>query len=76
MAEHHRTIVERLERMTSALKVEELAELLAVTPAHLYSLASRGLMPSMRIAGAIRLDPQEIAVWLRSRTVKSYKSSA
>jgi excisionase family DNA binding protein len=61
------TIIEKIEGRTSALKVGEVAELLEVTPQHIYSLASRGLIPSLRIAGAIRLDPQELALWLRNR---------
>jgi len=55
------TIIERIEKRTPALKVGKVAELLEVTPQHIYSLASRGLIPSLRIEGAIRLDPQEIA---------------
>jgi hypothetical protein len=41
-----------------------------VTPQHLYRLASAGLIPCFRIEGAIRLDPQEVATWLRSRQPK------
>jgi hypothetical protein len=55
------SMIERIEKRTSALKVGEVAEMLEVTPQHIYSLTSRGLRPSLRIEGAMRLDPQEIA---------------
>jgi excisionase family DNA binding protein len=61
------TLLQNIENRQGALKVKELAALLEVTPAHIYKLISRGIMPSVRIAGAIRLDPVEIAAWLRER---------
>jgi excisionase family DNA binding protein len=69
------TIIEKIEKRTSALKVGEVAELLEVTPQHIYSLASRGLIPSLRIEGAVRLDPQEIAAWLRNRKEQPCRTS-
>jgi excisionase family DNA binding protein len=59
------TILENIEQRGSALKVKELAALLKVTPQHIYKLIALGIVPSVRIAGAIRLDPAEIAGWLR-----------
>jgi excisionase family DNA binding protein len=38
--------------------------LLEVTPQHIYKLASSGRMPSIRVARAIRFDPQQVANWL------------
>ena len=64
------TLIDKIEKRTSALKVEDLAQLLEVTPSHIYSLAARGIIPSLRIAGAVRLDPHQIAAWLRNRTGK------
>jgi len=68
------TILEQIEQRSSALKVNELAEMLQVTPQHIYRLASAGLIPCFRIEGAIRLDPQEVAGWLRSRQPKAVRS--
>lgn len=62
------TIIEKIEQKKSALRVSEVAKMLDVTPQHIYSLASRGLIPYLRISGAIRLDPQEVALWLRSKS--------
>lgn len=67
------TIIEKILRHTSALRVREAAEMLGVTPQHIYSLASRGRIPSLRIEGAIRLDPQEFAAWLRDNAAKHGK---
>jgi excisionase family DNA binding protein len=61
------TIVETIEHRKSALKVKELADLLKVTPQHIYKLIALGVLPSVRIAGAIRLDPAEIAGWLKKK---------
>jgi excisionase family DNA binding protein len=68
------SILEQIEQRASALKVNELAEILQVTPQHLYRLASDGLIPCFRIAGAIRFDPHDIAEWLRSRQPKTVRS--
>jgi len=61
------SLMQNIESRHAVLKVKELADLLQVTPAHIYKLISRGVLPSVRIAGAIRLDPAEIAEWLRER---------
>lgn len=61
------SIIEKIEKHSSALKVGELARLLGVTPQHIYRLASEGLIPCFRIEGAIRLDPYEVAKWLKNR---------
>jgi excisionase family DNA binding protein len=61
------SIIEQIEQRSSALKVGELAALLQVTPQHIYKLASAGQIPFFRVEGAIRLDPQEIAGWLRDK---------
>ncbi len=69
------TIIEKIEKRTSAFKVAEVAKLLDVTPQHLYSLISRGVLPSLRIDNAIRLDPHELAAWLCGRTEKIPRAS-
>ena len=55
-----------LDARTSALKVEELAEILSVSPKTLYRKIRRRLIPSFRIGTAVRLDPRRIAEWLRT----------
>ena len=68
------TIIEQIEQRSSALKVNELANILQVTPQHIYRLASQGLIPCFRIEGAIRLDPQELAISLKSKQPKTIRS--
>lgn len=58
------SLVERLKSQTKVLRAAELASLLEVTPQHIYKLAASGKMPSIRVARAIRFDPQQVAIWL------------
>jgi excisionase family DNA binding protein len=60
-------LIEQLEARKGAMKVAELCELLGVDDKHLYRMAARGSMPSFRVGGAVRFDPQEVAKWLRSK---------
>ncbi len=62
-------LVETLKSRTGALKVAEIAKLLSVTPQHIYRMAAQGSIPSIRISGSVRFDPDEVAAWLqRKRT--------
>ena len=74
MREESMTILEQIEHRSTALRVNELAEMLQVTPQHIYRLASAGLIPCFRIEGAIRFDPQEVAAWLRSRQPRTVRT--
>jgi excisionase family DNA binding protein len=60
-------LVETLKSRTGALKVAEIAELLSVTPQHIYKMAARGSIPSIRISGSVRFDPDEVAAWLQRK---------
>lgn len=51
-----------------AWNASELAHLLDLSPKHIYRLAKEGRMPSIRIGGAIRFDPQATANWLEMKT--------
>lgn len=59
-------LVQILEARRQALRVSEVAHLLCVTPQHIYKLAANGLLPSLRVSGAIRFDPQDLANWLKA----------
>ena len=59
------SLVEMLERQTKVLRARDVARLFEVTPQHIYKMAATGRIPSFRVAGAIRFDPQELAAWLR-----------
>jgi len=64
-------LVEILEGRRQALRVNEVANLLCVTPQHIYKMAARGVLPSLRIAGAIRFDPQDLVNWLKTKENQS-----
>ena len=58
-------LIQELEGRHGAMKVSELTELLGVDDKHIYRMAARGQLPSFRVGGAVRFDPQEVANWLR-----------
>jgi len=60
-------LVETLKNKTGALKVAEIAKLLGVTPQHIYKMAAAGTIPSFRISGSVRFDPDDIAAWLQAK---------
>lgn len=62
------TIIQRLQKMARMLTVDELAEMLAISPKTLYAKAKAGTIPVTRLAGALRFDPALIADWLQERT--------
>lgn len=55
-----------IEHRHKALTVSELADILSLSKQQIYSLVQRGQIPSIKIAGSIRLDPVATANWLRS----------
>ena len=60
-------LIEKLEARSGAMKVAELCDLLGVDDKHIYRMAARGSLPSFRVGGAVRFDPQEVAKWLRAK---------
>jgi excisionase family DNA binding protein len=60
-------LVETLKNRTGALKVGEVAKLFGVTPQHIYKMAACGSIPSFRISGSVRFDPDEVAAWLKEK---------
>lgn len=57
-------------RRRTAWTAEELAEVLSLSRKHIYKLAKKGRMPSLRIGGAIRFDPHATAAWLESKAIQ------
>lgn len=57
-------------RRRTAWTAEELAEVLSLSRKHIYKLAKKGRMPSLRIGGAIRFDPHTTATWLESKAIE------
>jgi excisionase family DNA binding protein len=68
-------ILHILESKGQALKAAELAELLRVTPQHIYRMAADGTIPSFRIGSAVRFDPKFVAEWLRGKMPQTVVSA-
>lgn len=60
-----RTLIQQLEERTTAMSVKELATLLSVGPNSIYDIIKAGRLPCIRIGTTVRLDPKEVADWLR-----------
>jgi excisionase family DNA binding protein len=53
---------------STALTVDELAQILRVSNKTLYKSIKIGTLPALRVCGALRLDPKLTAEWLHYRT--------
>lgn len=65
-----------VESRSAAWTVEEFAKLLNVSTKFIYGQTSKGLLPSYRLGGMIRLDPAQAAEWLRQREVATDRRAA
>jgi excisionase family DNA binding protein len=69
------TLAELVEEKTEALRVRDVARLLDVSAKQIYKMAAKGQIPSLRIANTVRFDPQEFAIWLRTKSSMGVTSS-
>jgi excisionase family DNA binding protein len=61
------TLIQILESRGEALTVQEVAELLGVSDKHIYEMVADGTLPAFYVGRSVRLDPQDIADWLRKK---------
>jgi excisionase family DNA binding protein len=61
-------LVSHIRGRRSAWTADTLGELLGLSPKSLYKMANEGRIPSYRIGGAVRFDPQITADWLESKS--------
>jgi excisionase family DNA binding protein len=61
------TLIQLLESRKKALTVHEMAELLGVSEKHIYEMTADGTLPAFHVGRSVRLDPQDIADWLRKK---------
>jgi excisionase family DNA binding protein len=61
------TLIQILESRGEALTVHEVAELLGVSDKHIYEMVADGTLPAFYVGRSVRLDPQDIADWLRKK---------
>jgi len=59
-------IIETTENSGRALKVEELAQLTAISSKTLYRMIAARKLPAFRIGKCVLLEPKTTANWLRS----------
>jgi len=53
------------------LGVNELAELLGISPKTVYNLAQQRKIPFVRISNRLRFDPADVLQWVRKNRVPS-----
>src|SRR5205809_7682419 len=61
------TLIQVLESRREALTVQEVANLLGVSDKHIYEMIADGRLPAFHVGKSIRLDPQDVADWLRAK---------
>ena len=61
------SLVEVVRGKQEALRAQDLAQLLGVSPQQFYKMAAKGEIPSFKVANAVRFDPHETADWLRGK---------
>lgn len=61
------TLIQKLESREKALTVREVAGLLRVSDKHIYELTADGTLPAFYVGRSVRLDPQDVADWLRKK---------
>jgi excisionase family DNA binding protein len=61
------TLIEILENRQKALTVQEVAALLEVSRQHVYEMVADGTLPGFQVGRSVRIDPQDLADWLRKK---------
>ena len=61
------TLIQVLESRREALTVHEVASLLGVSDKHIYEMTADGTLPAFHVGRSVRLDPQDVADWLRKK---------
>jgi excisionase family DNA binding protein len=54
-----------IESFDTALTVNQLAKILAVSAMSIYRRAAAGLIPCFHQGSSVRFDPGDVAAWLR-----------
>ena len=60
-------VIAQIEGWGRMMLVDELAELTSISTKTIYRMIRLRKLPALRIGGSIRLNPKEVAEWLRSR---------
>jgi excisionase family DNA binding protein len=63
------SLIQTIRSRRTALRADELADLLAMSQKHVLKLAKEQRMPSYRLGGAVRFDPGAVANLLEEKHV-------
>jgi excisionase family DNA binding protein len=63
------SLIESLRATRTPLTTKQAAEMLGLHPMTIYKWSRTGRIPTLRLGGALRFDPQSLAVWLEARSV-------
>jgi excisionase family DNA binding protein len=63
------SILESLKATRRPLTTKQAAEMLGLHPMTVYKWSRTGRIPTLRLGGALRFDPQALAAWLEARSV-------
>lgn len=61
------SLISQLETRATALTVKELAAILSVAPLTIYRMVQENQLQYVRVRGALRFDPSEIAMFLKKQ---------
>ena len=64
------TVVEKIEKMDSLLTVDVLSSMLTMSEKTIYKAIKSGRLPAYHLGGSIRLEPVEVAKFLRLRSTR------
>jgi excisionase family DNA binding protein len=67
---------ELIESRKSALKVEEVAQILNVSQRLIYQLVAVGEIPHFKVGSAVRFEPKALSKWLHEKLEASGKKRA
>jgi excisionase family DNA binding protein len=57
------------QKVPQLLTADKVAEILGIPKGHVYALARRGQLPTVRIGPRfVRFDPRDLELWLNRRT--------
>ena len=61
------TLADQIASYKGALTARQLSKIVSISAITIYKMATRGVLPSVRIGGCVRFCPTTVARWLRAR---------
>jgi|SRR5579864_3206447 len=62
-------IVEILEAKTTCLSVRDVVEITGMSKSKIYQQIAQGELPSIRIGGSIKIDPNQLIAWWKQHQI-------